>query len=61
MNDLKINNASFWNLLFMSGYLTLDSDKYMRIPNQEVYFFFEEIVLNWFGTVNGKNVAVQLL
>lgn len=61
MNDLKINNASFWNLLFMSGYLTLDSDKYMRIPNQEVHFFFEEIVLNWFGTVNGKNVIHEFL
>ena len=49
MDNLKGNKTAFWNLLFMAGFLTLDADKKMRIPNKEIQYFFEKIVLEWFS------------
>jgi hypothetical protein len=47
--NFKYNEMAFWNLLFTAGYLTFDETKKMRIPNQEVLFFFETVVLEWFA------------
>lgn len=47
MDNLKGNNGAFWNLLFMSGYLTWDIHKKMCIPNQEIFYFFENVVMHW--------------
>lgn len=49
MNNLKGNKTAFWNLLFMAGFLTLDADKKMRIPNREILYFFKKVVLEWFN------------
>ena len=49
LDNLKENRESFWNLLFLSGYLTLDKKGDMRIPNQEIRYFFEKIAMSWFG------------
>lgn len=49
MDNLKTNPNSFWNLCFMAGFLTWDKDKNLRIPNKEIQYFFEKIVLQWFG------------
>ena len=49
LDNLKESKESFWNLLFLSGYLTLDENKKMRIPNQEIRYFFEKIALEWFS------------
>ncbi|MBH1989486.1 MAG: AAA family ATPase, partial [Myxococcaceae bacterium] len=49
MSDLRENAYSFWNLLFISGYLTLDAEGKMMIPNREVAYFFEKTVTAWFG------------
>ncbi|MBH1989321.1 MAG: AAA family ATPase [Myxococcaceae bacterium] len=61
MNNLKENPSSFWNLLFISGYLTLDTDGRMTIPNLEVHDFFEKIVLKWFGGKQGETFLTDLL
>lgn len=61
LDNLKQNSAAFWNLLFMSGYLTLDSDKKMRLPNKEVLYFFENSVMDWFGTIDSKNIIQEFL
>ncbi len=49
MDNLRTNPNSFWNLCFMAGFLTWDKDKNLRIPNKEIQYFFEKIVLQWFG------------
>jgi hypothetical protein len=49
MDKLKTNPTSFWNLSFMAGFLTLDADKKLRIPNKELQYFFEKTVLEWFS------------
>lgn len=49
MDNLKTNPSSFWNLAFMAGFLTLDADQKLRIPNKELQYFFEKTVLQWFG------------
>lgn len=61
MDNLKGNDTAFWNLLFLSGFLTLDADKKMRIPNKEIYYFFEKVVVSWFGKVDGKNIIQEFL
>lgn len=61
MDNLKGNNTAFWNLLFLSGFLTLDAEKKMRIPNQEIQYFFEKVVVEWFGKVDGKNIIQEFL
>lgn len=61
MDNLKGNNTAFWNLLFMSGFLTLDSDKKMRIPNKEILYFFEKVVISWFGNGGGIEFLGKLL
>lgn len=61
MDNLKGNNTAFWNLLFMSGFLTLDTDKKMRIPNKEIHYFFEKVVMEWFGKVDGKSIIPEFL
>lgn len=61
MDNLKGNPTAFWNLLFMAGYLTLDADKKMRIPNQEIRYFFETVVMEWFGTVDSQNIIQEFL
>ncbi len=61
LDNLKENRTSFWNLLFMSGYLTLDADKKMRIPNQEIRYFFEKVVVAWFGHGRGPNFLDDFL
>lgn len=39
---LKGNNSAFWNFAFMSGFLTLDADQKLRIPNKEIQYYFEK-------------------
>ncbi|MEI6791356.1 MAG: AAA family ATPase [Myxococcaceae bacterium] len=61
MDNLKGNATSFWNLLFVSGYLTLDSTKKMRIPNLEILYFFEKTLLSWFGGAQTDQFLPALL
>ena len=61
MDNLKSNKTAFWNLLFMAGFLTLDSEKRLRIPNQEIQYLFEKVVLEWFGNGSGINFLQDLL
>lgn len=61
MDNLKANNSAFWNLLFMAGYLTLDDRKHMRIPNQEILYFFKKVVMEWFGNGSGAKFLHGLL
>ncbi|MBH2006847.1 MAG: AAA family ATPase [Myxococcaceae bacterium] len=61
MNNLKENPSSFWNLLFISGYLTLDADRKMILPNLEVRHFFKKILLAWFGGKQGDSFMPALL
>ena len=61
LDNLKRDKTSFWNLLFLSGYLTLDENKKMRIPNQEIRYFFENIVVEWFGYRHDVNFLQDLL
>ena len=61
MNNLKESSSSFWNLLFISGYLTLDAYGKMKIPNLEVHDFFEKILLKWFGGKQGDTFIPELL
>ena len=61
MNNLKGNNTAFWNLLFMSGFLTLDAEKRMRIPNKEIHYFFEKVVMEWFERVGNQKIIQDFL
>ncbi|MBH2006923.1 MAG: AAA family ATPase [Myxococcaceae bacterium] len=61
MSDLRENAYSFWNLLFVSGYLTLDAEGKMMIPNREVAYFFEKMVTSWFGGKQRDLFLVYLL
>jgi hypothetical protein len=61
MDNLKGNNTAFWNLLFMSGFLTLDADKKMRIPNKEILYFFEKVVMEWFERVGNQKIIQDFL
>lgn len=61
MSHLKENPTSFWNLLFVSGYLTLDAHGKMTLPNLEVQHFFQKIVLTWFGGTQGDSFLPALL
>lgn len=61
MDNLKGNKTAFWNLLFMAGFLTLDADKKLRIPNKEIQYFFEKIVMEWFGHGRGSIFLEQFL
>lgn len=61
MDNLRGNNTAFWNLLFMSGFLTLDADKKMRIPNQEILYFFNKVVLEWFNRDSGTEFLQEFL
>jgi hypothetical protein len=61
MGHLRENPNSFWNLLFISGYLTLDSDGKMTLPNLEVRHFFQKILLTWFGGKQGDSFMPALL
>jgi hypothetical protein len=52
--DFHQNPDLLWTLLFFSGYLTfdkkIDSTTYsLRIPNFEVKFVYENIILDWFN------------
>jgi hypothetical protein len=61
MDNLKGNARSFWNLLFVSGYLTLDSQGKMKIPNLEIQHYFENTILSWFGGVQKDDFMLKLL
>lgn len=61
MDNLKSNKTAFWNLLLVAGFLTLDSEKRLRIPNKEIQYFFEKVVLEWFGNGSGINFLQDLL
>ena len=39
---LRENHSAFWNFAFMSGFLSLDADQKMRIPNKEIQYYFEK-------------------
>jgi len=52
--DFHQNPDLLWTLLFFSGYLTFDkkinkSTYSLRIPNFEVQFVYENIILDWFN------------
>ena len=61
LDNLKSNNTAFWNLLFVSGFLTLDTDRKMRIPNQEILCFFKKVVLEWFNRGGSSDFLQEFL
>ena len=71
MNNLKTNATSFWNLAFMTGFLTVfprattatefEPTRAMRIPNKEVLYFFETTVLEWFNRSGNTQFLTDFL
>ena len=45
--DLATSEGAFWNLMVMTGYLTIDEDKKIRVPNREVGWFFAKLLKRW--------------
>lgn len=53
-DDFEDSQTLFWSLLLFAGYLTIVDkvalEQYrVRIPNVEIRFLFQKIVLNWFN------------
>ena len=59
--DLKRDSKAFWNLLFMAGYLTLDEKGHFKLPNKEIKYFFENVVINWFNREEYPDFLMSLL
>ena len=65
-NSTIDNEASVWNLLFASGYLTianrLDHNEYeLRITNEEVREMFQSMIHRWFSPIRKYNEFLKAL
>lgn len=71
--EIEDNNENIWSFLLFSGYLkTVKSEVInarricdLKIPNEEVKYLYEDIILNWFkesiGHINLSNMIDYLL
>ena len=67
--DIDKKSSSLWSFLLLSGYLRA-KNKYMEearlycdldIPNKEVRYIYEEIILNWFeDKISSQNLKLML-
>ncbi len=65
-NSMVDNEASVWNLLFASGYLTiankLGHNEYdLRITNEEVREMFQSMIHRWFSPIKKYNEFLKAL
>ena len=65
-NSMVENEASVWNLLFASGYLTiankLEHNEYeLRITNEEVREMFQSMIHRWFSPIRKYNEFLKAL
>ncbi len=69
LGDLQKDDSTLWSFLLFSGYLTVASwdeqgrDRLynLRVPNEEVMWVYEDIILGWFRREVGSHEVEVLL